>query len=75
MNQSVRSTARSNWRWTVAGWWVARIASCQRSDAEPARRPVVETRDVTKAVAWLVSDAARHVTGLALPVDAGFVAR
>ena len=29
--------------------------------------------DVANAVFWLVSDAARYVTGVALPVDAGFV--
>ncbi|MHC1557730.1 mycofactocin-coupled SDR family oxidoreductase [Actinomycetospora sp. C-140] len=31
--------------------------------------------DITDAVAWLVSDEARYVTGVALPVDAGFTAR
>ncbi|WP_219419209.1 mycofactocin-coupled SDR family oxidoreductase [Pseudonocardia nigra] len=34
--------------------------------------PVIESIDVTNAVLWLVSDAARFVTGVALPVDAGF---
>jgi (+)-trans-carveol dehydrogenase len=33
--------------------------------------PWVEARDVAEAVAWLVSDAARYVTGVQLPVDAG----
>jgi (+)-trans-carveol dehydrogenase/(-)-trans-carveol dehydrogenase len=33
--------------------------------------PWVETDDVAAAFAWLASDAARHVTGIALPVDAG----
>jgi NAD(P)-dependent dehydrogenase (short-subunit alcohol dehydrogenase family) len=32
-----------------------------------------EADDIANAVAWLVSDAARYVTGVALPVDAGFV--
>jgi SDR family mycofactocin-dependent oxidoreductase len=31
--------------------------------------------DIAEAVAWLVSPGARYVTGVALPVDAGFVAR
>lgn len=33
----------------------------------------LEPEDIANAVAWLVSDAARYVTGVALPVDAGFV--
>lgn len=36
---------------------------------------VVEPEDVTNAILWLVSDAARYVTGIALPVDAGFTVR
>lgn len=32
---------------------------------------LLEPRDVTAAVLWLVSDAARYVTGVTLPVDAG----
>jgi NAD(P)-dependent dehydrogenase (short-subunit alcohol dehydrogenase family) len=35
----------------------------------------IEAVDVTNAVAWLVSDEARYVTGVTLPVDAGFTAR
>ena len=31
--------------------------------------------DISAAIAWLTSDDARYVTGVALPVDAGFVAR
>ena len=34
---------------------------------------VLEPDDIAEAVAWLVSDAARYVTGVTLPVDAGFV--
>jgi NAD(P)-dependent dehydrogenase (short-subunit alcohol dehydrogenase family) len=39
----------------------------------PNKLPVsmIEPEDVTDAVAWLVSDAARYVTGTTLPVDAG----
>ena len=29
--------------------------------------------DVANAVLWLVSEAGRYITGVALPVDAGFV--
>jgi (+)-trans-carveol dehydrogenase len=35
----------------------------------------IEPRDVSNAIAWLVSDEARYVTGIALPVDAGFTAK
>lgn len=34
---------------------------------------VLQPEDIANAVAWLVSDAARYVTGVALPVDAGSV--
>jgi SDR family mycofactocin-dependent oxidoreductase len=35
----------------------------------------IEARDITEAYLWLSSDAARYVTGIALPVDAGFSAK
>ncbi|GAF45630.1 hypothetical protein RW1_023_00640 [Rhodococcus wratislaviensis NBRC 100605] len=35
---------------------------------------LIEAEDVSNAIAWLVSDQARYVTGIALPVDAGFTA-
>jgi SDR family mycofactocin-dependent oxidoreductase len=34
---------------------------------------VLEPEDIANAVAWLVSDAARYVTGVTLPVDAGYI--
>ncbi|MEF8801045.1 MAG: mycofactocin-coupled SDR family oxidoreductase [Halolamina sp.] len=34
--------------------------------------PGMEPRDISEAYMWLSSDAARYVTGIALPVDAGF---
>jgi SDR family mycofactocin-dependent oxidoreductase len=33
---------------------------------------MVEAVDISNAIVWLVSDDARYVTGVALPVDAGF---
>jgi len=36
---------------------------------------VIEEVDITEAYMWLSSDAARYVTGVALPVDAGFTAK
>ena len=34
---------------------------------------VLQPEDIANAVAWLVSDEARYVTGVTLPVDAGSV--
>jgi len=36
---------------------------------------VVETIDISNAIAWLVSDEARFVSGVCLPVDAGFTVK
>lgn len=35
--------------------------------------PWVEPRDISHAVAWLAGDESRYVTGISLPVDAGFL--
>jgi SDR family mycofactocin-dependent oxidoreductase len=35
----------------------------------------VEPIDISNAIAWLVSDEARYVTGVTLPVDAGFTVK
>lgn len=37
--------------------------------------PWIEPSDVSEAVAWLCSNAARYVTGVALPIDAGNVVK
>ena len=36
---------------------------------------MLESRDISEAYMWLSSDAARYVTGIYLPVDAGAVAK
>lgn len=36
---------------------------------------ILQPEDIANAVAWLVSDEARFVTGVALPLDAGFTVR
>lgn len=41
------------------------------SNALPVQ--TLEAEDIANAVLWLVSDAARYVTGVTLPVDAGYV--
>jgi SDR family mycofactocin-dependent oxidoreductase len=40
-----------------------------------AEDPGIEASDISEAYLWLSSDAARYVTGIALPIDAGFVAK
>jgi NAD(P)-dependent dehydrogenase (short-subunit alcohol dehydrogenase family) len=37
--------------------------------------PWMEPSDISGAVAWLASDDSRYVTGITLPVDAGFPAK
>jgi len=37
--------------------------------------PMVESEDISDAVAWLVGDGGRYVTGVTLPVDASFGAK
>jgi NAD(P)-dependent dehydrogenase (short-subunit alcohol dehydrogenase family) len=51
-------------------------------DATPAFRelnlldtPWLEPQDLSNAMLWLASDEARYVTGVALPVDAGLMAK
>jgi NAD(P)-dependent dehydrogenase (short-subunit alcohol dehydrogenase family) len=36
---------------------------------------ILQPEDIANAVAWLVSDEARYITGVQLPVDAGFHVR
>jgi SDR family mycofactocin-dependent oxidoreductase len=37
--------------------------------------PLIEAQDMANAVAWLVSDEARYITGAVIPIDAGATAR
>lgn len=37
--------------------------------------PILQAEDIANAVAWLVSEEAKFVTGIALPLDAGFAVR
>ncbi|CAM5472711.1 short-chain dehydrogenase/reductase [Streptomyces spiroverticillatus] len=47
--------------------------SAQGPNALPVR--TIEAVDVSNAVLWLASDEARYVTGVTLPIDAGFINR
>jgi (+)-trans-carveol dehydrogenase len=38
-------------------------------------KPVIEARAVSNAVLFLASDEAQYITGAALPIDAGAVAK
>jgi NAD(P)-dependent dehydrogenase (short-subunit alcohol dehydrogenase family) len=53
--------------------WLQRMGTEAGGNALPV--PAVEADDVANAVAWLVSDAARYVTGVTMPVDAGAVVK
>ncbi len=53
--------------------WLQRMGGGAGGNAMPV--PAVEAEDIANAVAWLVSDAARYVTGVTLPVDAGAVVK
>ena len=51
--------------------WLASEPDASRALTSLLPVDVVEPEDVSAAVVWLASDAARFVTGAALPVDAG----
>ena len=57
--------------------WLAQMAAAVRfaghdmGNALPVE--VLQPEDIANAVAWLVSDQARYITGVTLPVDAGFL--
>jgi len=53
--------------------WLQKMGTRAGGNALPV--PAVEPEDIANAVAWLVSDAARYVTGVTLPVDAGAIVK
>ncbi|MGB3331565.1 MAG: mycofactocin-coupled SDR family oxidoreductase [Mycobacterium sp.] len=59
----------------VRGWLAELTAATGKPPDMGNALPVavLEPEDIANAVAWLVSDAARYITGITLPVDAGFI--
>jgi SDR family mycofactocin-dependent oxidoreductase len=55
--------------------WIAEDPSRGEHMNNPLPVEVLEPEDISNAVAFLVSDEAKYVTGVALPVDAGFCNR
>ena len=56
--------------------WLERLVAESETPVGYGQRDAggaVEPEDIAAAVAWLVSDEARYVTGITLPVDAGLV--
>ncbi|MBY0440601.1 MAG: mycofactocin-coupled SDR family oxidoreductase [Mycobacteriaceae bacterium] len=54
-------------------WQAAAEAQGQHNLGNALPVALIQPEDVANAVAWLVSDQAHYVTGITLPVDAGFV--
>ncbi|SDT63717.1 mycofactocin-coupled SDR family oxidoreductase [Jiangella sp. DSM 45060] len=52
--------------------FLAQDPSLSNAMANALPVPMVEAVDISNAILWLVSDDARYVTGVTLPVDAGF---
>jgi SDR family mycofactocin-dependent oxidoreductase len=56
--------------------WLAKMAAESDSPGSMGNAlpvDVLQADDIANAVAWLVSDQARYITGVTLPVDAGFL--
>jgi SDR family mycofactocin-dependent oxidoreductase len=56
--------------------WLAKMAAESDSPGSMGNAlpvEVLQPEDIANAVAWLVSDEARYITGVTLPVDAGFL--
>ncbi len=57
--------------------WMAKLTAAAANSRQDLRNAlpvgVMQPDDIANAVAWLVSDQARYVTGITLPVDAGFM--
>jgi SDR family mycofactocin-dependent oxidoreductase len=54
-------------------WIAANVDSVAGGFGDAMHVGRIEARDVSEAVLWLASDSSRYVTGVSLPVDAGFI--
>jgi NAD(P)-dependent dehydrogenase (short-subunit alcohol dehydrogenase family) len=59
----------------VMGEYIAANPSVAEAAANLMPIDLLQPIDISNAIAWLVSDNARYVTGVTLPVDAGFNAK
>jgi SDR family mycofactocin-dependent oxidoreductase len=59
----------------TGGAWVAENPEATAAITNLLPVSMIQPEDVSDAVLWLVSDHAKYVTGVALPVDAGFSAK
>jgi SDR family mycofactocin-dependent oxidoreductase len=57
------------------GAWIANSPAMEAATANLMPVTMIQPSDVSDAVLWLVSDQAKYVTGVTLPVDAGFSAK
>lgn len=57
------------------GTWVAKHPEIADRMTNPMPVPALDPTDVSHTVAFLASDEAKYITGVTLPVDAGFNAR
>ncbi|MCV7228843.1 mycofactocin-coupled SDR family oxidoreductase [Mycolicibacterium komossense] len=54
--------------------WLEAMAN-NEGGASSIQMETVEAEDIANTVAWLVSDAGRHISGVTLPIDDGYVNR
>ena len=59
----------------AVGAWVAESPHAAAAVENLLPVTMIQPTDVSDAVLWLVSDQAKYVTGVTLPVDAGFTAK
>lgn len=57
----------------MAAWFAANPEGHTMGNALPV--PMLEPIDISRAVLYLVEESGRHITGVTLPVDAGFTAK